>query len=195
MSLSKQARREAEMTAKFLSDGTMYPSTDDITRDNESGVGMTCCSPINGLEYPLEARYGTTNLYSSHNNGVLTCVDPIQYLPAELSTMILSNLDAETLAQTERLSKAWQVAASSSYAWRAVFLRKFEQENHVSPTPIMMGGAGVGKKVGSRFHPGQDWKRMYQVRCTIERRWKASTPNAIYLNGHTDSVYCCQFDE
>ncbi|KAF2488777.1 WD40 repeat-like protein [Lophium mytilinum] len=178
LSLSKQARRDAEVTAKFLSDGDMYTAGDDVSRDNESGVGMTCSSPIEGREYPIETRH-----------------DPIQYLPAELSTMILSNLTAATLAQTEVLSKAWRAAASSTYAWRAVFLRRFELENHVSPTPIMMGGAGVGKKNGSRFDPGQKWKQMYQVRCTLERRWAAGTPNAIYLNGHTDSVYCCQFDE
>jgi len=59
----------------------------------------------------------------------------------------------------------------------------------------MMGSAGIGKKMGNRFNPGQDWKKMYQIRCTIDRRWRARTPNAIYLNGHTDSVYCCQFDE
>lgn len=67
---------------------------------------------------------------------------------------------------------------------------------HVSPTPIMMGGPGIGKftKNGAAV-PQQDWKQMYRARKTINRRWKSCTPSAIYLNGHTDSVYCCQFDE
>lgn len=171
-----QAKRDAEMTARFLADGIGNTCADDVTKDNESGVGMTCSSPIE------------TNAQEKR-------IDPVQFLPAELSSMILSNLDAEALTKTERLSKAWQAAASSSHVWRVVFLRKFEQEVHVSPTPIMMGGAGIGKLNGSKLLPGQDWKKMYQVRTTINRRWRAGTPMAIYLNGHTDSVYCCQFDE
>lgn len=53
----------------------------------------------------------------------------------------------------------------------------------------------IGKMHNGKYAPAQDWKKMYHVRKTINRRWKACTPNAIYLNGHTDSVYCCQFDE
>jgi F-box and WD-40 domain protein 1/11 len=79
--------------------------------------------------------------------------------------------------------------------WKTVFLRLFEPEVHVSPTPITMGGPGIGKFKGGKPLPGQDWKKMYQVRMTINRRWKGCSPSAIYLNGHTDSVYCCQFDE
>jgi len=35
--LTKQARRDAEMTAKFLSDGAMHTSADDITSANHDG--------------------------------------------------------------------------------------------------------------------------------------------------------------
>lgn len=79
--------------------------------------------------------------------------------------------------------------------WKKVFLRQFEPEVHVSPTPITMGGPGIGKFNQGKPLPGQDWKKMYKVRMTINRRWRGCSPSAIYLNGHTDSVYCCQFDE
>jgi F-box and WD-40 domain protein 1/11 len=58
-----------------------------------------------------------------------------------------------------------------------------------------MGGLGIGKFQKDKHAPGQQWQAMYHARKTIERRWKACSPSAIYLNGHTDSVYCCQFDE
>lgn len=58
-----------------------------------------------------------------------------------------------------------------------------------------MGGLGIGKMAGANPAPAQNWKKMLQARKVINRRWKAATPAAIYLNGHTDSVYCCQFDE
>ena len=109
--------------------------------------------------------------------------------------MILSNLDASSLVVAESVSMAWNEAATSSHVWRTVFLRKYEPTVHVSPTPIMMGGAGIGQFHKSKPAPGQDWKTMYKVRATINRRWKNGNPAAIYLNGHTDSVYCCQFDE
>jgi len=178
LSLTKQAKREAEMIARFLSDGENSVRPDIVTKDSESGIGMTYSSPVEGTNNALEKK-----------------LDPIEYLPAELSSIILSNLDARTLARVETLSKTWQAAASSPHVWRVVFLRKFEQEVHVSPKPIVMGGAGIGRIAGNRIVPGQDWKKMYQVRKTIDLRWEANSPMPIYLNGHTDSVYCCQFDE
>jgi F-box and WD-40 domain protein 1/11 len=121
--------------------------------------------------------------------------DPIRYLPAEITTMVLANLDGPSLVRAECVSRLWQEAASSNHVWRNVFLRKFEPQVHVSPTPIMMGGPGIGKSKNGKPVPNQDWKKMYKVRMTTSRRWKGCSPSAIYLNGHTDSVYCCQFDE
>jgi len=129
----------------------------------------------------------------SHTNRVT--VDPFQRLPAELATTVLSNLDAASLVRAERVSRSWNEHASSPHVWRNVFLRKHEPEVHVSPAPIQMGGLGTGKMAGGNPAPAQDWKQMFRARSTIDSRWKAGTPAAIYLNGHTDSVYCCQFDE
>ncbi|KAF2201832.1 WD40 repeat-like protein [Delitschia confertaspora ATCC 74209] len=169
-------KRQEEYTQRFLETEFFAGSRmEDVTKDSESGVGMTCSTPVEPVQ---EKR-----------------LDPINYLPAELSAMILSNLEAPSLVIAERVASAWNEAASSSHVWRNVFLRKFEPQIHVSPTPIMMGGAGIGKRINGKPAPGQNWKQMYKVRKTIERRWKAGTPSAIYLNGHTDSVYCCQFDE
>lgn len=36
---------------------------------------------------------------------------------------------------------------------------------------------------------------MTLVRQALDRRWKDGKAAAIYLQGHTDSVYCVQFDE
>jgi hypothetical protein len=123
-------------------------------------------------------------------------VDPLVFMPAEITTLILGNLDAPSLIQAELVSRHWREVASSCHVWKTVFLNKFEPTIHVSPTPIQMGGVGVGKFTANGKHaPAQEWKNMYKARKTINRRWAASTPSAIYLNGHTDSVYCCQFDE
>jgi len=172
-------RRQEEQTSAFLSGSLQVElSVDDVIKDSESGVDMSCASPLTRTDSVQQKK-----------------LDPIQYLPAEISTMILANLDAPNLVKAEGVSRAWNEAASSTHVWRTVFLRRFEPEVHVSPTPILMGGAGIGKSQGGKPAAGQDWKSMYRVRMTINRRWKGCSPSAIYLNGHTDSVYCCQFDE
>mgnify|MGYP003624096289 CR=1 FL=1 len=126
---------------------------------------------------------------------LILLVDPFERLPAELATSVLSNLDASSLISAESVSHGWRKLASSSHVWRNVFLRKYEPEIHVSPAPIQMGGSGIGRVVNGHPAPGQNWKGMYAARAGINKKWMAAAPAAIYLNGHTDSVYCCQFDE
>jgi F-box and WD-40 domain protein 1/11 len=178
--LQKREVEEQQQTRAFLT-GTLLcnPDMDDVIKDSESGVGMQCSSPIVRADSVQEKKF-----------------DPIQYLPAEIVTMVLANLDAPSLVKTEQVSKGWYEAATSPHVWKHIFLRRFEPEVHVQPEPILMGGAGIGK-LDNRGNsaPGQDWCRMYKARMTINRRWKGTNPSAIYLNGHTDSVYCCQFDE
>lgn len=57
-------------------------------------------------------------------------------------------------------------------------------------TKRQLGTAGLGKRV-----PDQDWKRMWKARKTLQQRWQKGYAAAVYLDGHTDSVYCVQFDE
>lgn len=174
-----QLRREQEHTTRFLNGLIPASMRDDDLKDNESGVDMTCASPI----------------VSEDSDADKKMIDPFQRLPAELATSVLSNLDAVSLVRAERVSKSWHEHASSPHVWRNVFLRQYEPEVHVSPAPIQMGGTGVGKVIGGKAAPAQDWKTMFAARSEMNKRWKSGTPAAIYLNGHTDSVYCCQFDE
>ncbi|OAK99588.1 WD40 repeat-like protein [Phaeosphaeriaceae sp. SRC1lsM3a] len=178
-----QLRREQEHndhTHRFLN-GLLPSQTlrDDDIKDNESGVDMTCASEIVRADSVTEKKMS----------------DPFERLPAELATAVLSNLDAKSLVSAECVSRGWKKLASSPHVWRSVFLREYEPEVHVSPAPIQMGGTGIGGSFKGSPAPGQHWKKMYGARAEINKRWKAGTPAAIYLNGHTDSVYCCQFDE
>ncbi|KAK8219612.1 WD40-repeat-containing domain protein [Phyllosticta paracitricarpa] len=117
-------------------------------------------------------------------------MDFVALFPREIAEQVFSFLDAASLTTCERVSRSWSVHASSRHVWRTVFTRRYGQRIHVDPPPLQMGGVGAGS-----VRPNQDWKKMYNIRKTIERRWSSSRPAAIYFNGHTDSVYCCQFDE
>lgn len=195
-------QEEAQFHYDLLAHGRDPDSLEEVLKDSESGVGMSCTTPVEEEDEDQEMKFGMSRSRSPSLSSRFRALkvtgipsDPIQALPAEITTVILSNLDAHSLVRAECVSKAWQEAASCPHVWKKVFLRRFEPEVHVSPTPITMGGPGVGKFKNGKPLPGQDWKKMYKVRMTINRRWRGCSPSAIYLNGHTDSVYCCQFDE
>lgn len=40
-----------------------------------------------------------------------------------------------------------------------------------------------------------DWPKLYKDRWLLEKRWKEGKAKGTFLKGHTDSVYCLQFDE
>ncbi|KAI5792444.1 WD40-repeat-containing domain protein [Peziza echinospora] len=100
--------------------------------------------------------------------------DFVKTLPSELTTHIFSYLDHKSLINCERVSHLWQNVAKSPHVWRETF-----KAQH---------GPWKSK-------PGNDWKRMFQVRQELDHRWKQGQVTAKYLRGHTDSVYCVQFDD
>lgn len=60
----------------------------------------------------------------------------------------------------------------------------------------MFTGSGLGAGPGlGRTVPRQEWKSMWRARKALQQRWIDGHAAAIYLEGHTDSVYCVQFDE
>lgn len=101
-------------------------------------------------------------------------IDFVRFLPSEITAHILSFLDHQSLVNCESVSRAWMVAARDRHVWRSVF------RNEHGPW---------------KSKPGNDWKRMFKVRQELNLRWTQGRVTATYLKGHTDSVYCVQFDE
>ena len=118
-------------------------------------------------------------------------VNPMERLPAELNSMIFSYLDVKSLRQCQSVSKAVRSLAKDSLIWRGEFLGTYQRDSFVTPAPIQIGGAGIGKAQVKR----QNWELMHKVREQINDNWKAGQGRAVYMSGHTDSVYCVQFDE
>lgn len=155
-----------------------------LPRARESGISM--CAPIDGVLEEQDAAEKFTRV---------SLLDPVSSLPAELSCLILSMLPASTLKSAEVVSHRWRKIATDPHLWRIMFQRDYGGALIRPPTgpflPKLMGGLGIGK-------PGvveQPWKRMYVAKRQLERRWETGEATAIRLNGHTDSVYCVQFDE
>lgn len=89
------------------------------------------------------------------------------------------------------MSKKWAIIAADEHVWRSSFLNRFAPKPRSCPLPLTVGGSGVGKT--GKW--GQDWKNMYKARADLESNWAKGNAMAIYLNGHTDSVYCVQYNE
>ena len=69
-------------------------------------------------------------------------------------------------------------------------MRRFSPERPYDRLAPHMGGQGIGQA-----RSDQDWKHMYRARIFVERNWRTATTRPVYFTGHTDSVYCVQFDE
>ena len=121
-------------------------------------------------------------------------LDPTSKLPQELMLQIFQCLDVKDLCSIERVHSSWKALADDTSVWRNAFLRKYERRVYTDPPSIQVGGIGCGRS----NKPDQEWKRMYKARVALEQNWRAGPKDAgkaVYLSGHTDSVYCVQFDE
>ncbi|KAL2854821.1 WD40-repeat-containing domain protein [Aspergillus pseudoustus] len=143
-------------------------------QDSESGIGID-----------LQDRSEFSDLEPGHVR-----LDPMTSFPSEIIAQVLSYLDPESLMNSELVSRDWREQASSKHVWRHVFRRCYAQRRLADSRPQKHLAVGLGK---STFQ--QDWKKLYLVRRALDRRWKDGKAAAIYLQGHTDSVYCVQFDE
>ncbi|EWC44032.1 hypothetical protein DRE_01384 [Drechslerella stenobrocha 248] len=103
-----------------------------------------------------------------------TGIDIMMVFPMELIAHIFSYLDHRSLLRCQQVSRPWYSAATELQVWRHAFEREY------------------GRWEG---HPyGRDWRAMFEAKSILGRRWLKGQINATYLKGHTDSVYCVQFD-
>ncbi|KAK6510339.1 hypothetical protein TWF506_009455 [Arthrobotrys conoides] len=111
----------------------------------------------------------------SRSNSIVG-IDIMTVFPTEIVAQILSYLDHRSLLSCELVSRYWYSVALSSHIWRYTFEAEY------------------GKlKAGISYN--RDWKSMFEVKSSLNKRWLKGQVNPTYLNGHSDSVYCVQFDQ
>ena len=143
--------------------------------DTESGIGIDMREKIEEVpkyEVPMIRK------------------DPFVVLPPEIVALMLSFLDAQSLASAELVSRKWNHSASSRYAWKHCFMQEVHNISPIQVDKRHLPGNGIGKSLAD-----QDWKQLWKTRQALRQRWKEGRAAAIYLEGHKDSVYCVQFDE
>ncbi|KAK4447142.1 beta-TrCP [Podospora aff. communis PSN243] len=166
--------------------------SDDGPDDHESGIGIALTSSemetyVPASEVDSDVDIGAT---SGDDETDIAKVDFISQLPMELAIQILALLDAAQLATASRVSRHWKKVVENQHIWRESFMR--EKTNTYATSGNVKPGVGLGVPP---VRPENDWKEIYRVKEELDKRWKEGKARPVYLNGHTDSIYCLQFDE
>lgn len=159
--------------------------------DRESGIGIAVTSTApDAYGHALNCDMDTAVSSDEDSQSGISKVDFIAYLPVELSVIILSQLDAAGLATAARVSRKWNTVVRNQHIWRESFLHE-KTGTYATSAPVRPG-AGQGVPV---VRPSCDWREIYRVKEELDRHWKEGKTRPVYLNGHSDSIYCLQFDE
>lgn len=90
----------------------------------------------------------------------------------------------------ELVCRTWLAVAGSRHTWKQVFQGEYREPlNNISN---LSNNSDSSKEAPTRM---PDWKGKWRARKVLDRRWQDQHAAAIYLEGHTDSVYCVQFDK
>jgi F-box and WD-40 domain protein 1/11 len=166
--------------------------SDEGLSDYESGVGIALTSSqvevfIPSSEADSDVDVGVDG---ARVDSDISKVDFISNLPTELCIHILAYLDAAALANAARVSKGWKHVVSNQHIWRDAFLR--EKTATYATSRAVKPGTGMGIPP---VQPGNNWREIYRVKEELDRRWREGKARPVYLHGHSDSIYCLQFDE
>ncbi|KAI9748798.1 MAG: hypothetical protein M4579_007110, partial [Chaenotheca gracillima] len=179
---AEQNRRSNDLYhVPSVSDRFRRSERDMVDSEAESGIGID-----------LKDQGSQIEICESVESAMVR-QDPLETLPLEVSSHILSLLDCRSLVQAEAVSREWNRVATSHHVWRDLFRREFRGPwvlPDSSPHAVEMCGRGMGKKV-----PDQDWKKIAKVKKALSERWEKGDIKYSKIEGHADSVYCVQFDQ
>ncbi|TFA98244.1 Beta-TrCP [Trichoderma ghanense] len=158
-------------------------SSSEDSNDRESGIGIVVTEPFPGSGVSDD---GSISAQDSN----ISRIDFIKQLPSELAIHVLACLDAAALAKASVVSRHWHDVVRNQHIWRESCLREMTT-TYATSEPVKPGtGLGIPPVV-----PTNDWKQIYRAKLELAQKWKEGKARPMYLNGHTDSIYCLQFDE
>lgn len=158
-------------------------ATSEDGNDRESGIGIVVTNHSTETN-PIDDEVVLAE------DARISRLDFVSKLPIELAIHVLGNLDAAALAKAATVSRHWNKVIANQHVWRESCLRE-TTTTYATSKPVQPGG-GMGVPA---VCPDNDWKRVYKAKLELNQRWKEGKAQPVYLNGHTDSIYCLQFDE
>ena len=177
------AMQNEYLARQGLQNRWLHATASEDGNDRESGIGISVT-----LSGTSEEAAGIEALDAE--DGHISRIDFVTRLPSELAIHVLAYLDAAALAHVSAVSCSWRKVAADQHIWRESCLREMASTYATSGAIQPNTGRGIPKVL-----PSSDWKQIYRARKELNQRWKTGKARPVYLNGHTDSIYCLQFDE
>ncbi|UYV76441.1 hypothetical protein LAZ67_14000406 [Cordylochernes scorpioides] len=128
-------------------------------------------------------------LAEPHQDCPSNCQDPFTWkLPPSLALHVFSFLDPVSLGRCTAVCKAWRMLASDPRLWRRLCLRPDWQ--------LASPAARHRQMISCRTDDGlMDWKKAFADRYRLHRNWLRGNCNVRTFHGHTQGVFCVQFDD
>lgn len=104
------------------------------------------------------------------------------------------------------MSKTWRTFAEDNAVWRGVFNRHdgwnvdFSRAKAIPTTKSWHRSSAASNRSAasaavSQYAPlAPDWHSLYKSRHELDRRWASGEATVTRISGHSDSVYCLEFD-
>ncbi|KAF9920419.1 hypothetical protein FBU30_009768 [Linnemannia zychae] len=174
----------------------------------DSSMDLVSAEPsFRGYPSELERKKLIDQLYAKLLDGPR--IDILSRLPYEIATYILHFVDMPNLAKVASICKAWNILTKDNGIWKAVYLhqqqwrirtpsRKSVPNPYIDPEQasqqqLEQSMSEAGAPPGTIMKTLIDWRELCRNRSALDARWKTVPPKT-KLIGHTDSVYCIQFD-
>lgn len=146
-------------------------------------------------------------------------IDFLSKLPYEIAIYILLFVDMHNLTKVALISRTWNQFSRDNEVWKNVYLHQKQWKVRIPPSlprktiPDSTATAAAALVAATSSQPHEvlatptatavtkqiispkplNWKMLCHDRSQLERRWTTVPPKTKLL-GHTDSVYCVQFD-
>ncbi|PIL29056.1 transporter [Ganoderma sinense ZZ0214-1] len=150
----------------------------------------------------------------------ITGMDIVSHLPLELALHLLTFLDLPSILACLRVSRNWNHLAYDNSIWRVLFSLREQDGWRVDLRRAPRGTMYPSLRMPPSMAPAPlelNWYHLYRNRQELERRWsnypsaglsadlsddapvekelpRAYEPKVMRISGHSDSVYCLEFD-
>ncbi|KAF9777520.1 WD40 repeat-like protein [Thelephora terrestris] len=127
-----------------------------------------------------------------------TAVDIVARLPPELSIHILTFLDLDSIIACLAVSRIWRIYAQDNAVWRGLFFLRTDWRLDLSRARFSAARTrrvSYVPSVSPELPPlSLDWWLLYKSRTQLDNRWQQGKAKMTRISGHSDSVYCLEFD-
>ena len=158
-----------------------------MIRDSESGVGIESAENEPSLSAQGNRKGEPSLGLEKKETRLIHVPDPVMILPLELISHIFSYLEPQNILKCEMVSRSWHRATQTQYNWRRLYLSEYKPPDHRAFTSE--------RPSDEEAYPETHWKSRWKAHMLLTERWMTGDASAFYMEGHSDNIYCVQFDD